>query len=77
MNYPPADPSAQQRTGRAIGERPGVARQNFTSQFVVEAPGQLLQTLFASGLESRLHLALNVEWLALTYDMLCRGTAHR
>ena len=42
MNYPLADP-AQQRIGRAMGERPGVARQNFTSQFVVEAPGQLLQ----------------------------------
>ncbi|DBB09146.1 TPA: hypothetical protein ACH3X3_007752 [Trebouxia sp. C0006] len=39
MNHPPADSSAQQRTGRAMGERPGVARQNFTSQFVVEAPG--------------------------------------
>ncbi|KAL0025135.1 hypothetical protein WJX77_002219 [Trebouxia sp. C0004] len=39
MNYPPADSSAQQRTDRAMGERPGDARQNFTSQFVVEAPG--------------------------------------
>ena len=49
MNYPPADSSAQQRTGRAMGERPSVARQNFTSQFVVEAPGQLLQRSLPQG----------------------------
>ncbi len=49
MNYPPADSSAQQRTGRAMGERPGVAQQNFTSQFVVEAPGQLLQRSLPQG----------------------------
>lgn len=31
---------------RAIGEQPGGARQNFTSQFVVDAPGKLLYLSF-------------------------------